>query len=369
MIEVHRPTISANSDWAVVTVVTRNYLHFVRALAISLRSVHPEATIVVFILDSDGLALDCQLDQFEVLTFDSLNLPHGRRFLFQYTPFEALAAIRSYLLVHIFKTTGLNKLLYFDADIQIYSGLDSLLEVLQEYNLILTPHLARPRSVDGIDHWEKDVLDTGVFNIGFLGVRRSEQSLSMLRWWWGRVEKLCIFANHYEQGWLNAVPTLFDDVLIERGPQYNAAVWNTGTRDFSEDAQGQVNVNGRPLVFFHFASVDPDKPDSLSRVARRSYDEEPVAVRRLHRDYLARLKACGMVQCRAWGYQYDRLEDGTKIKEEWRELIRTDHPALQNVENPFSVTASEFQRVARQEKMRKLQARAGRAYGRLFNNS
>ena len=356
-------------NWAIVTVVTRNYLHFARALAASVRHVHPEARMFALILDSEGLALDKQLDQFEVLTFDNLNMPDGKRFLFQYKPFEALAAIRSYLLETIFETTDLEKLVYLDADIQLYSRLDPLLDKLQRYNIILTPHLTRPMTTQGIDHWEKDVLDTGVFNIGFLGIRRGDQSLSMLKWWWWRVEKLCIFANHYEQGWLNAVPALFDDVWIERGDQYNAAVWNTATREFSEDTQGHVRVNGQSLAFFHFASIDPDQPKSLSRIARRSYEEEPAAVRRLHRDYLARLAACGMTQCREWGYSYDHLTDGTKIEEAWRELVRTDHPALHNVANPFDLKAADFRVLVRKQAVSKFLARARRGLSRIFGKS
>jgi hypothetical protein len=76
-----------------------------------------------------------------------------------------------------------------------------------------------------------------------------------------------------------------------------------------------------------------------------------------------------MPQSRAWGYQYDRLEDGTKIREEWRELVRNEHPALQGVENPFALNASVFQRLARQWKIKKFQTRARRVFARVFHKS
>ena len=96
------------------------------------------------------------------------------------------------------------------------------------------------------------------------------------------------------------------------------------------------------------------------------FSEEPTVIQELYHSYVSELKSHGMAQCQAWGYQYDRLEDGTRIKEEWRELVRTEHPALQNVENPFALRAAEFQRLVRQQKIRKFPARARRAVARVF---
>jgi hypothetical protein len=358
------------NDWAVVTVVTRNYLHFARALASSVRQVHPEADVIVCLVDEAPVGWQRDQEPFKVIFARELGIQNWSRFLFQYTPFELTCALKPFVLKHIFNTTGISKLLYLDGDIFVSGRLDELLDKLDSASVILTPHLTRPLSLAEPDRWEMDVLDTGIFNGGFIGVRNTGAARAMLDWWAARTRHWCKWnINHLDQGWLDAVPALFDGVVIERGAQYNAAVWNTGARDFSEDAQGRMNVDGQPLAFFHFASIDPDRPDSLSRIARHSYDQEPAAARRLHREYLARLQACGMAQCRAWGYRYDRLEDGTCIKEEWRELVRNEHPALKNVENPFALKAAEFQRLVRQGKIKKFLARGRRVFARVFKKS
>lgn len=334
------------SDWAIVTVVTRNYLHFTRALAASVRKVHPEARIIACVVDPLPVRKAACEERFEVIPFEALKIPSARRFLFQYTPMELTCALKSYALLHCFESSSLRRLLYLDSDIFVYGELTALLGTLEDHDLVLMPHLTRPKSLIAPDQWEMDLLDAGVFNGGFIGVRRSETGLSMLEWWRQRMEKWCIPLHLYDQKWLNGVPALFQGVQIERRTQYNAAPWNTGDRQFTEDPQGRVMVDGKPLMFFHFAAVEPNQNAKLSRISRRFMTEEPPLVQRLYRDYVARLQSCCMDECRSWGYEYNRLEDGSPILPEWRELIRAEHPRFKNVENPFGVPAADFRRVA-----------------------
>ena len=359
-----------NCNWRVVTVVTRNYLHFARTLAASVRQVHPEAGVIVCLVDEPPSGWQRDQEPFEVLFACELGIQNWKRFLFQYTPFELTCALKPFVLNHIFGGSEFKKLLYFDGDILLCGRMDELLGKLDLASVILTPHLTSPSSLAEPDRWEVDVLDTGVFNGGFVGVRNTESARSMLDWWQERTRNWCKWnINHHDQGWLNAVPALFDGVVIERGAEYNTAVWNTATRNVSEEAAGRISVDGRPLVFFHFAGLDPDMPDSLSRTARRSYSQESAAVRRLHREYLAKLKANGMAECRGWCYEFDVLADGRRIKPGWRELVRSGHPALQNVENPFDLKESKFDRLVWQQKKRKVQTRAIQALSWVFNNS
>ena len=76
-----------------------------------------------------------------------------------------------------------------------------------------------------------------------------------------------------------------------------------------------------------------------------------------------------MAECRGWCYEFDVLADGTRIKPGWRELVRSGHPALQNVENPFDLKESKFDRLVWQQKKRKVQTRAIQALSWVFNNS
>lgn len=362
------------NTWAIVTVVTRNYLHFARVLAASVRQIHPQAEVIVCLVDKPSGAWRREDEPFQVVFASELGIPNWERFLFQYAPFELTCALKPFILKHVLDAFGIGKLLYFDGDILVCGRLDGLIGQLDFANVLLTPHLTEPLSLTEPDRWEVDLMDTGIFNGGFVGVSNTPAAHAMLEWWQARTRHWCKWdINHVDQGWLDAVPALFDGVVIERGAHFNVAAWNTGARDITEDAQGQMLVNGKPLVFFHFAGLDPAQPESLSRVARRSYEEEPAAVWRLHAEYLEQLHACGLAECRRWGYLYDRLADGTKIEEVWRELVRTGHPALRHVENPFTLKEQRFQRLVWHSISKKIICRvrqsSKRIMGRMFNTN
>jgi len=159
------------SNWAIVTVGTRNYLHFTRALEKSVRRLHPDVRIIACIIDPIPAENNGHESSVEILPFDALKIAQAKRFLFQYTPFELTCALKSYALQHVFRETKLDKLFYLDGDIQIYSELTPLVEKLEHNDILLTPHLLRPKSLQVPDRWEMDLLDTGVFNGGFVGLR------------------------------------------------------------------------------------------------------------------------------------------------------------------------------------------------------
>src|SRR5271169_5582292 len=101
-----------NSKWAVVTIVTRNYLHFARALEISVRRVHPEADVIVCLVDKPPTDWQRDKEPFKVLFARELGIQNWNQFLFQYTPFELTCALKPFFLKHVLSTTDINKLLY-----------------------------------------------------------------------------------------------------------------------------------------------------------------------------------------------------------------------------------------------------------------
>lgn len=355
-------------NWAIATIATRNYLHFARTLASSVKKIHPDVPIIVCLVDEPPAGWERESESFQTIRAAELGIPHWRRFLFQYNAFELVCALKSYLLLHLLRTTGSERLFFLDGDIALYSTLTPLLDALDDANIILTPQMAAPRSVTEFDRWEADVLDTGAFNIGFLGLCKTEPASRMLNWWETRVAKYCKFGiGHYEQGWLDAVPALFDGVRIERGASFNLTPQNLHHRIVTRSPSGQPLVDGQPLCFFHFVGIDPCQSGKLSRASRRPLAEEPAVVQELYQAYVGELRSRGLEECRAWGYQYATLADGTPIPERWRELIRLGHPALAGVEDPFAVPASTFMRLARKEKVKQWTSRAGRMLKRMVS--
>ena len=118
------------------------------------------------------------------------------------------------------------KVLYFDSDIWILQPLTRILEALDDYHLVITPHATEPFPLDGRRLDERDILMAGQFNFGFMGLSKSQSTSQWLQIW---NERLRYYAFAIpKQNWGNLIPSYFSprEYLILRDPRYNVAYWN-----------------------------------------------------------------------------------------------------------------------------------------------
>jgi hypothetical protein len=327
----------------IVTVVTSDYFHCARALAASLRESNPAAPFAAVVADR-APHLDPAREAFRVVFGEELGIADWPRFAFQYNPFDLSCALKPHALAFLLGEPGVEALVYLDGDIQVYGPLEGISRQLETAAIVLTPHLSAPLPDDGKAPSELGLRRAGAYNGGFLAVRRGARADEFLAWWRRKVATECINDPDtgivVDQSWLDLVPGLFEDVRIERGAEYNVAYWNLPARRIERDAGGRLLVNGRALAFFHFSGWRPETKDVLSIYqSRLSMGDQPV-VGELATAYAARLEESGMAACRAAGYTLGRLSDGTPIAPEWREAIRLRAPAVQNVADPFDVSAT-----------------------------
>lgn len=321
-----------------MTVVTRDHLHYARVLMASLRQVHPDLPVFVCLVDRPPQGAEAAVDSARYLLAEELGIPGWPRFAFQYLPFELACSLKPHALRHVL-ALGFEQVLYLDADIEVYQSLESLYRQLQDCNLILTPHLLSPLPDDGKRPNESLFLLSGVFNAGFLGLRNGQVATAFLRWWTDKVGRSCIIDQagglSCDQRWLDLAVGLFEGVHIERRPGFNVGHWTFSQSRFSLASDGQILVDGHPLVFFHFSSFSPASPlDIYLHQDRVALDDLP-GVGRLLAEYFQRLDACGRRECEAWGYGYATLTDGTPIQPLWREAVRIGHRLLADVVDPF----------------------------------
>ena len=170
---------------------------------------------------------------------------------------------------------------------------------------MLTPHLCSP-TPDWERPNEQHHLSTGIYNLGFIGLRRDATARQFVRWWKERLVYECridLCAGLFvDQHWVNFAPVYHDNVLIERHPGYNVAYWNLHERWLSTDETGQWRVSPQrgvagsktptqPLQFFHYSGYNPYRPDDISKYQTRySFEERPDA-RPLFDGYRQRLLA------------------------------------------------------------------------------
>jgi len=334
----------ANAADAVVTVCTGNYLHYARALAQSIHEHQPTLPIFACVVDVAAGELSTEAKPLHLFAAEQLPISAWRRFAFQYRPLELCAALVPWVVQYLFDTIGCRRVVYLDCDIQVYAELTPVYESLDQYDVVLTPHLTAPLPVDGRIPSEMQILRTGVYNGGFLAVREGTRARQMLAWWQAKLRSDCVIdvPNHRyaNQRFLDLVPGLFEGVKIERSSAYNVAYWNVPPRELRLDADGKPQVDGRPLIFFHYSNFDPRRPDRLTTHPNRLTAEDESVVRSLLSRYVRLLNECGMATFGELPYGFRTLSNGYRIRDGWRMAVRLNHPTLVDIEDPFDARAT-----------------------------
>jgi GT2 family glycosyltransferase/glycosyltransferase involved in cell wall biosynthesis len=244
------------------TIAANNYLPKVRVLFKSIRKHHPEWAINLLLVDkkNNSIGYDDLLAD-KIWELSDLDIPNLTSWMFGHTIVELATAVKPFVAGKLFSLTGCQKVLYFDPDIVLFSRLDDLVERLNEFNIVLTPHQTVPdNSLEAIIDNEVCSLKHGIFNLGFLGLSSSKTTDEFIKWWSKRLYHLCeadfsrgLFTD---QKWIDLVPTFFSGVYILKSDRFNVATWNLTNRFISLDQNGNYLVNNLPLGFYHFSGFD-----------------------------------------------------------------------------------------------------------------
>ncbi len=261
------------------TLCSINYLAHAKTLYDSFKKFNPDWTFFIGLVDKNIRNIDLSMIECEIIEVSQLDIEGFDEMSIQYSIVELITSVKPYYFSYLIKTNHqANKFVYFDPDIMIFNRLDDLNEKLDVYDIILTPHFTTP-IVDYHFPTEKHVFQTGVFNLGFLAIRRTPNSLKMIKWWESKLRNECYIdfsrGLFVDQLWMNLVPAYFDNVLIDKYSGYNMAHWNLHER-FLDERDCDYFVNDVKLVFFHFSHYNPTKPDSIAAFHNRfSFSNRP----------------------------------------------------------------------------------------------
>ncbi|PQA60086.1 glycosyl transferase [Siphonobacter curvatus] len=279
------------------TICSINYLAQARTLGESLAVTNPDIHYVIGLVDRlEGVAFESdKIPSFELLELHRIHIPNREWMEKNYDITELNTAVKPLFFQHFYKQyPDYQNFIYFDPDIIVFTRLTYLLDRLQEHQFVLTPHTLSPFPDTCMPN-ECDLLNTGTFNLGFIALRKTDQTQQFINWW---AEKLAYQAYNdicnglfTDQKWINYVPHYFDGVYISRHPGHNVAYWNLHERQFTyRDGQWLINDNW-PLQFFHFSGYSPTSPDSISRYQNRFTFEDRPDVRPLFDYYAERMNA------------------------------------------------------------------------------
>ncbi len=241
-----------------------NYFGKVHALCESLREHCPDMVIhwLVADLHNDALLDSLNLDIIDNVIFtDDFTACRERSWLFQHGIVELSTAIKPEAALSLISRDDCELLLYFDPDMVVFSPLDDIVDQLRAASVVLTPHLLQPEQEhDAVLDHELCALRHGVFNLGFVGIRRCPEGEAFLRWWRERCRAFCwgdwrqgVFTD---QKWVNFAPVFFPDTAILRSPRFNVAPWNINQRHLEGTFDEGFTVDREPLGFYHFTGLD-----------------------------------------------------------------------------------------------------------------
>lgn len=320
------------------TSITSNYIPKARVLAGSIKKIAPSVQFHLVLADDLPVGFDLDQEPFDsVIYAESLPIPNKTGWLFSHTVVELCTAVKGIAAEKIFEDLAADKVFYFDPDVVVFSRLDELCKKLDEYSVLLTPHLTDPEtSVAGINDNEMAALIHGVFNLGFVGIRNDKEGRRFSRWWTDRLLFFChddiprgLFTD---QKWVNLAPCFFDRVHVLRSPAFNVATWNISKRKATGSVAGGVYVNGEPLGFYHFSGLD----SGAQELMLHKYGGDSPVLFDLRDWYIRACEAAGQSVLGKIPYKFAFFDDGSPVGRDHRVLYRQREDLQKAYRNPFS---------------------------------
>ena len=318
------------------TSAAANYLPKVRVLFDSLTEHHPEWRRHLLLVEdwSDDQCNELGLAA-EIIQPKDLGIPNWRQWSFCHDLIELCTAVKPYMLGKLMAREDCDAVLYFDPDIMLFSRLDDLIATFSEASILLTPHQVCPESsIEGVISQEISSLKHGIYNLGFLGVKADEEGERFANWWGRRLYHFCrddipngLFTD---QRWIDFVPAFFESAGILRSTRFNVASWNMTTRSITRGPDGNAQVDGEPLGFYHFTGLDSGNHD----LQMLKYAGDANVVSELLGRYQAEVSQYeNMASGRDWSFS--RFEDGTLIDKRWRAWYRNVPESKKIVPDPW----------------------------------
>eukprot|EP00913_Durusdinium_trenchii_P033800 g31639.t1 len=110
--------------------------------------------------------------------------------------------------------------------------LTAIMDALEKYSLVITPHATQPFPIDGKQQDERQIILAGQFNFGFVGLAATATTFQWLDFWGERLRyygfAIPSEGMHFDQNWGDTILSYFpqEKYFILRDPRYNIAYWN-----------------------------------------------------------------------------------------------------------------------------------------------
>jgi hypothetical protein len=314
-----------SDDLAACTIFASNYLSFAKTLVQSFRLHHPRSRFYLLIVDNipDGFEFDADVI---VVRPEEIAGTEFRAMCFQYSVIELATSLKPRFLSLLLNTYQEQAVVYLDPDVLVLKALAELPSILSSSNIVITPHILKPTPRDGRYPDDKDLLQAGAYNLGFIAVSRSSETTEFLNWWDQHLRDDCVLdlarGLFYDQKWIDLVPGLFGSTYILRDQTYNVAFWNLHERAI-ERTDSTYLINGRPMTFFHFSGFEPAKPKFVSKHQNRIDVQPGSGLADLINWYAYLQRQNGFDVASRLPYSYSTFNNGSPIEPSFRRRYRS----------------------------------------------
>lgn len=241
------------------TSVNTNYLNRASLLAKSVKKNSPRVHFVLLLVEPKlviSMALQKRIlennPEFdEILTLEDFQ-QSVRSNLYHLPVVEACTAIKGEAMLHLLNRPQVDIATYLDPDLYFYQSLNLINVEHEQFDVLLTPHLLYPPVATShiLNDEIHGVAKHGVFNLGFISCRSTNQALQVVSWWADRLSEYCR-VDYFEglftdQKWFDMAPAYFDCIGIVKHQGWNVAPWNFHERNI----KGALNDQ---LFFIHFS--------------------------------------------------------------------------------------------------------------------
>lgn len=327
------------------TSATFAYLDRARVLAATLKAHHPDWEMTLCLSDQEpaGWNFDMAQEQIDHLVrISELDLPDLPRFLFDHDVVELCTAVKGAMLNRLL-AQGAEKVVYLDPDIAILSPLTQIPLLLDQHDILLTPHQLAPESDQkALEDNEMGTLKYGMYNLGFIAVANTAEGRRFGQWWAERLATNCFddVANGIftDQKWCDFVPSFFEGAHILRDPGFNVASWNLSQRPISIDDQGVLRAAKSTLKFFHFTKVSDAGIRAIEYYAKDQI--ETFELLQWYLGLLSKNRVAGLPD-RYWAYGV--FADGSPITAQHRRAYRFTPTLRERFPDPFKAGPSAFE--------------------------
>lgn len=275
----------------IFTICSNNYLAQAKALVDSVLKYNPNYKFIIALCDKKSPAVDYSfLEPHEIIEASNLGIKKFKQMSSQYNIIELNTSIKPFVFDFLFKNyKDAEYVMYFDPDTYVFDKLTSIEDELKDNSILLTPHIYTPIEFDGEAPTENTFTQHGIYNLGFLALKRSREADELLNWWMRRMEVNCYMRSnegiYVDQLPMNFAPLFFNKVKISENWGLNIAPWNLNERVLTlKDNKYYVN-NKFSLILYHFSNYNPHQPNLLSIHYTRIAFDDNKALKQVYEDY------------------------------------------------------------------------------------